>query len=194
MRGFRAVLASATILLVCSSDLVESTSQNKLTGVNGAYSVKSTGGTSDIKRSLRRYESEDDEERKIPDKLTGLIKVKQKPIQRTIHIDNIPEIREAHAVLDPNKADELLEAGFLGWLGKADLDKVLHSNNFNDKIAVFAKWRNDRRSPKLVTELISKNKAIEHKYKHVYVMYDGYMKSMEKKNVITGLKRKRGEI
>ncbi|OWZ09575.1 Crinkler (CRN) [Phytophthora megakarya] len=56
------------------------------------------------------------------------------------------------------------------------------------------KWRNDRRSSKLVTELISKNKAIEHKYKHVYVMYDGYMKSMEKKKVITGLKRKRGEI
>ncbi|OWZ18493.1 RxLR effector protein [Phytophthora megakarya] len=193
MRGFRAVLASATILLVCSSDLVESTSQNKLTGVNGAYSVKSTGGTSDIKRSLRRYESEDDEERKIADNLSGLVKVKQKPIQRIIHIDDIPEIREAHAVLDPKRADELLEGGFLGWLRKPELEKALHSN-LNDKRAVFAKWRNERRSPKLVTELISKNKAIKHKYKPVYEMYDGYMKSMQKQKVNTGLKRKRGEI
>ncbi|OWZ01130.1 RxLR effector protein [Phytophthora megakarya] len=197
MRVGLAVLASATILLV-GNNLVESASHEKLTEVSGPYFDNTVETTSDNKRILRGVDSKNGEERKafsinndVPIVVRRWRRVSRPTNQVTLqNMDQILKLKELDAALDPKKADKLIKAGYLGWLGKKDLTMAL-STNMKVKIRVFAKWRKEGRTPAVVTELIKKDPAIEKKYRFVYVAYEGWVKKEQAKR-ITGKKRKRG--
>ncbi|OWY96943.1 RxLR effector protein, partial [Phytophthora megakarya] len=186
MRVYLALLASATILLG-NTDRVALASQFKLTGVNRADSAKTVEATSDNKRFLLgKHTSENTEERwAISNNISGNLrrwaKANRQQQSNAIpitpqNIDEILEIQKLDAALNPEKAEKLVAAGFLGWLGKADLDQAM-SRNMDVKKAVFAKWRNDHVKATTITELLGRDPAIKKKYSFIPVAYKGYLES-----------------
>ncbi|OWZ03790.1 hypothetical protein PHMEG_00024421 [Phytophthora megakarya] len=185
MRGYFALLATATTILFASSDFVASAGENNEAGFNEVYSVKTSETGNTDQRFVRRFESEDDEERRVVElqrlikanRQSNAVKITSSNLKRIINTERLDE------TLDPKRAEKLLGEGKLlgGWLGKAELDTVL-DGTFAQKKEVFSKWGADQRSAEQLTQLLKHtDPAIENKYRFVYVMYEQFLRTALKK-------------
>ncbi|EEY69748.1 secreted RxLR effector peptide protein, putative [Phytophthora infestans T30-4] len=167
MRCYYVLIAIAAVLSGIATAAADSR-HNKLAAVD---SDKTTDRVELFLRRNDELDAENTDERIV----AGAIPLNARIIKRLVKLEK--------KMVDPKLADDLLEGTTL----KTELDAALP---YAGRTQVFERWHAQGLDPSSITKAVNIHPAIEKKYRIVYMMYELFVKSADKKR-LAKLKRKR---